>query len=124
MKNYKFEELNKDLQEQIKDTLQAYDEVTVYYENGAYHFGNVIKSHYADDKEFIGVYYADEVFTPEEKICNYISCFHSFPITYKGHRDYGMFEEMRSHRRNGKECIIKLVDGNAVIDKIVPRKEW
>ena len=77
----------------IMETLKAYDEVTVTYENGEYHYGLCIKSHYAPDHEFIGVYKANELYTLEQRTENYMQTFHDYPIWYKGKRDYKMLRE-------------------------------
>ena len=72
----KFENLPFDVQETIKGYLKAFNKVDVYYENGEYHFGVVIKSHYAPDHQFIGEYYAEDIYSPEERILNYVNEFH------------------------------------------------
>ena len=41
MKN--FNELPETIQSKIKNTLKAYEKVDVYFENGEYHFGLVLK---------------------------------------------------------------------------------
>lgn len=87
----RFEELPVDLQERIKNTLKAYDEVTVFYEYGQYTFGCCLKSTYGPDHEYIGTYKASEIFTADERILNYVNCFQDYPIQYKGKRDYSMF---------------------------------
>ena len=64
----KFENLPVDVQETIKGYLKAFNKVDVYYENGEYHFGLVIKSHYAPDHQFIGEYFAEDIYSSEERI--------------------------------------------------------
>lgn len=86
MKN--INELPMNIQEEIKNTLKAYDEVTVFYENGTYHFGLCLKSQYADDHEYIGTFKASELYGENERIVNYVESFHEYPIQYKGKRDY------------------------------------
>lgn len=104
----KFYELPETAQLKIKDTLRAYNSVDVYYENGEYHFGLVIKKNYAPDHEVIGTFYAKDIFTEEEMILNYVNEFQSYPITYKGKRDYSIFH-------TGKRETFKMVDGNIEI---------
>lgn len=106
MKN--FNELPETIQNEIKDTLKAYDKVDVYFENGEYHFGLVLKRHYAADHEVIGTYHAKDIFTEEERILNYVNEFQSFPIQYKGKRDYSIFH-------TGKTETFKMANGNIVI---------
>ena len=95
---------------EIKDTLKAYDRVEVEFENGQFHFstGSCLRAKYAPDHEFIGTVYADDIFTEEERIVNYVEAFHSFPIGYKGKRDYRMFEGLDWSAK------FALVDGNIV----------
>lgn len=85
-----------DVQEQAKRTLRSFDEVNVIFEYGEYHVstGIAVKSHYADDHEYIGHYKADDIFTPEERILNYVEAFHEYPIQYKGKRDYSMINSL------------------------------
>ena len=84
------------VQEQAKKTLRSFDEVNVIFEYGEYHVsaGIAVKSHYADDHEYIGHYKADDIFTPEERIINYVESFHSYPVQYKGKRDYNMINSL------------------------------
>ena len=102
----KLNELPKEVQEQVKSTLRAYSEVTVCFENGKYTFGLSIKAKYAPDYEYIGTYYAKDVYTEEERIVNYCEEFHSYPYEYKGNRDYNLIKDY-----NAK---YKMVDGNII----------
>lgn len=104
----KFNELPERIQQKIKNTLKAYDEVTVFYEYGDYHFGTCLKATYGEDHEYIGTYYAKDVFTEEERILNYVNEFQCFPIQYKGKRDYSIFH-------TGKRETFKMVNGNIEI---------
>ena len=106
MKN--LNELPIDVQERIKNTLKAFDEVDVFYEYGKYNFGVTLKSTYGEDHEYIGTYKAKEVYTEEERILNYVNEFQSYPIQYKGKRDYSIFH-------TGKREVFKMVDGNIEI---------
>lgn len=104
----KIYELPGTVQLRIRNTLKAYDSVDVYYENGKYHFGTVVKKTYADDHEVIGTYYAKDIFTEEERILNYVNEFQSYPMNYKGKRDYSIFH-------TGKREKFKMVNGNIEI---------
>ena len=106
MKN--FNELPETIQSKIKNTLKAYEKVDVYFENGEYHFGLVLKKHYAEDHEVIGTYFARDIYTQEERILNYVNEFQSYPIEYKGKRDYRIFH-------TGKRETFKIVNGNIEI---------
>lgn len=94
MKN--FNELPVNVQNDIKNDLKAYSECHVVYEYGMYHVGCgvCLKNEYADDHEVIGTYHAEDIFTPNERIINYIESFHDYPIQYKGKRDYRMLKEI------------------------------
>ena len=91
-----FNALPIDVQEQVKRTLRSYDEVNVIYEYGEYHVstGLAIKCHYADDHEYLGCYKAKDLFTPDERMLNYVEAFHEYPIEYKGKRDYRMLDSL------------------------------
>ena len=104
MKN--FNEIPKEVQEEVKNTLRAYPEVTVFFENGRYTFGVSIKAKYASDHEYIGTYYARDIYTDAERIINYCEQFHSYPREYKGKRDYNLIKDY-----NAK---YKMVDGNVI----------
>ena len=102
----KFNELPKEVQEEVKSILRAYSEETVYFENGKYTFGATLKAKYAPDYEYIGTYYAKDVFTEEERIVNYCNAFHDYPIEYKGTRDYSIMCDYSAK--------YKMVDGNII----------
>lgn len=119
MKNEKLNTLPKEIQEKIKDILKAYDEVHVTYEEGDYHFGLYLKLYYSEDFKVIGTFYAKDIFTDEERIINYIEQFHSYPSEYKGKKDWNMIHKIEGLRKNSQYAKIKLVEGNAVIDKIL-----
>lgn len=87
-----------EIREKVKSVLKAYDEVHVIFEYGEYHVsaGISLKAVYADDHKFIGTYKANEIFTPEERIINYVEAFHEYPIQYKGKRDYVWLKSLTS----------------------------
>ena len=109
----RFEELPADVQAEVKRVLRAYDECPVTYEYGRYDVGGgiCIKKNYAPDHEFVGVYYADDVFTEEERIINYAESFHEYSPLYKGKRDYTMWNKV-GYDWNAK---FKMVNGNLEI---------
>ena len=109
----RFEELPVDVQAEVKRVLRAYDECPVTYEYGRYNVGGgiCIKKNYAPDHESIGVYYAGDVFTEEERIINYAESFHEYSPLYKGKRDYAMWRKV-GYDWNVK---FKMVNGNLEI---------
>jgi hypothetical protein len=115
-----FNELPESIQEEIKNTLRVFDGCYVIYEYGKYNVttGIALKKEYAADHEFIGEYKANEMYSNDERIVNYIEEFLSYPAQYKGKKDWKMIKELENLRKNMKHAKIKLVDGNAVIDSI------
>lgn len=105
MKN--FNELPENIQAEVKDYLRAFDKIDVFFENGDYNYGACIKAHYAEDHEYIGTYKASEIYSPEEMIVNYVNNFHSYPIQYKGKRDYSILRNYKAQ--------YKMVNGNIEI---------
>lgn len=85
-------------QESIKSELRAFDKVVVFFEDGRFTHGVCLKASYAPDHEYIGTYRADEIFTEDERIENYINEFHDYPISYKGKRDYKLMRRMDEER--------------------------
>lgn len=79
-----------EIQKKILDVLKAYDKVTVSYEYGEYQVstGACVKARYGEDHEVFGTWYAEDVYTLEERTENYIEMFQDYPIWYKGVRDY------------------------------------
>lgn len=103
----KLSSLPQEVQERVKNTLKAYDEVDVWYEYGRYTLGTALTKTYAPDHRFVGTYRASDVYTEEERIVNYVNEFHDFPMAYKGKRDYAMLKDYNA--------TFKMVDGNIVI---------
>lgn len=89
-----FNTLPTSVQEDIMDTLKAYPEVSVYYENGSYHFGTLLKSNYADDYRYIGIFKDTDMYTEEERIINYMESFHEYHPAYKGIKDWKMIHDI------------------------------
>ncbi len=124
-----FNELPVEERARIRNTLKAYDEVVVFYENGKYVYGVCLKSHYAPDHEYIGTYRAEDIYTEDERIENYINEFHAYPPNYKGKRDYfnvtrRMDEEREYDSDTGEltQWIGKIIDGDFVLTHKVTRK--
>lgn len=92
-----------EIQNEIKDTLKVYDDCTVIFENGRYNVSPAIslKDEYAKDHKYIGVFYADDIYTAEERTENYINEFLEYPIWYKGKRDYAELKRRKLERANG-----------------------
>jgi len=57
-----------DVVEDVKSTLEIYNECNITFENGKYKVSSAIciSSEYAPDHKFIGVVYANDIFTKEE----------------------------------------------------------
>ena len=83
MKN--FNELPQEVQDKAKGVLRAYDQVNVIFEYGEYHVsaGLCLKAVYCEDHEFVGTYKA-------------VECFRSYPISYKGERDYRWINSLKN----------------------------
>lgn len=94
-----FNNLPKEVQNEIKKTLRAYDRAYVIFENGKYNVSVAIglKAQYAPDHKVIGEYKATGIFTEDERIINYIESFHEYPISYKGKRNYRMLKEIEGN---------------------------
>lgn len=129
MNRTNFNELPQDVQNKIKATLHVYDKAHVVYEYGEYHVssGICLKAEYAADHKFIGTYTAEELFTEEERIENYINTFNDYPANYKGKRDYQMLKKMQNRQFNEDhteytEWQGKLIDGNFELTEQVTRK--
>ena len=58
-----------------------------------------MKAQYAGDHEFIGNYKAEDIFTEDERMLNYMESFHEYPIQYRGRRDYSMLNKLNQMRR-------------------------
>ena len=70
-------ELPKAVQDEVLDTLKAYNEANVEFSSGKYHVstGLCIRAEYAPDHKFIGVFCADDIYTPEERDANHLETF-------------------------------------------------
>ena len=71
------EALPEDIQEKVKSTLKAFDEVSVDYEHGRFNVfaGYCVKKNYHYDHFVCGRYLQTEVYTKEERRQNFIEEF-------------------------------------------------
>lgn len=85
-----FNTLPNKVKAEVKKRLKMFPAVHVIFEYGEYKVstGICIDATYAADHKFIGRYTDKEIFTPEERIVNYVESFHDYPIEYKGKRNY------------------------------------
>lgn len=90
-----FEQLPIHIQNQCKDTLKAFNEITITFYNGEFHASTIngIQANYPKDYKYIGVVYQDDIYTEEERTQNYIETFRDYPIWYQGKRDYTALKE-------------------------------
>ena len=129
MNRTEFNQLPQDVQDKIISILHVYDKAYVDYENGSYKVSpNVcLTATYAEDFKVIGTYTAEELFTEEERIENYINTFNDYPANYKGKRDYQMLRKMKERQFNEDrteytEWQGKLINGNFELTEQVTRK--
>lgn len=90
-----FSKLPLNVQSEIKQVLSAFDECSVEQNKADdYEINTSTVLHTGDYNKFIGRYKAEDVFTVEERIINYVKEFRDFPfgmgITYKGKKDWKM----------------------------------
>ena len=92
-----FNTLPEEVKADVLSTLKSFNEVNVIFEYGKYHVstGISIKCHYADDHKYIGCFKADEMFTEDERMLNYVEAFHEYPVQYRGKRDYQMIDSLQ-----------------------------
>lgn len=71
------DKLPEEIQQEVRQTLKAYQRCNVYFEYGKFHTrtGYCIKAEYNFDHYVCGEYKASEVYTPEERRQNYIEVF-------------------------------------------------
>lgn len=103
------EQLPVGIQENVKSTLKAYNRVNVTFENGEYGLsaGVMLKQNYAPDYKVLGWIHADDVYTKEEQIENYINEFFSYPTNYKGKRDYDITRKMQDERVVEDDAVVQ-----------------
>ena len=103
----KFNELPREIQYDVMELLREYEDVTVWCENGRYKYDLLTKTKYMSNQEYIGRYYARDVFTEDERIVNYCEQFHSYPIEYKGKRDYDLIKDWQANYKMLKGNIVR-----------------
>lgn len=110
----KFSELPERVQGQCREMLKAYDSVNVSFENGSIQAstGTCIRSKYPADREVWGRYRAKDVFTESEQIINYVECFHSYPLKYKGRKDWGLIAALKEARKARQEISLIMIGGD------------
>lgn len=88
------------IQNEVRNTLRAYDHCDVWFEYGEYHVmcGACLKAKYAPDHRFVATFTKDEIFTETEQIENYINEFCCYPSNYKGKKDWQMIHKMSDER--------------------------
>ena len=111
-----FAALPEDVQDKARGHLRAFNECLIVFEHGRFSVGGgaCLAASYAPDHKVHGIVYADDIYTPEERICNYIEEFHDYPPQYKGARDYKMLKWMEQMRKDGHEIPVRLVNGVAM----------
>lgn len=84
----KFEDFPEDIQKDIISTLGAFKEVHVITEYGETKVttGLTMKSDYGFDHHIVS--FDQSILSEDQKILGYVNNFYSFPIFYKGERDY------------------------------------
>lgn len=71
-----------DVQAKVLDVLKAFNECPVSFEYGAYQVGGgmCIRASYGADHKFIGIAYADDHYTPDERNANFEEVFGYKPL--------------------------------------------
>ena len=77
----KLEELPEATQKKVRDTLKAFDQVTVTYERAQFTVstGTFLSAHYPTDHFVCGTYHQKEVYTPDERKANFLEEFGYLP---------------------------------------------
>ena len=88
-----FNELPKHVQAEVKEVLQAFSRCNVTLGEHGYKVNTSHALHNGTYDQYIGEYKAEEIFTIEDRILNYVREFRDFPfhangVTYKGNKDY------------------------------------
>ena len=86
------------IQNEIKKTLGVYPRCYVKLNNGIYSVSTSIKieNNYSEDFEIEEIK-ANEVLTQDEINLAFVNNFYSFPIEYKGNKDYKILKEAREN---------------------------
>ena len=101
----KFEQLPKETQNKVKSVLCAYDNCIVErkIKTGEYivSVSVALLNHYTT--EFVMKINKNDIYTEDEQIVNYVNEFRSYPVEYKGNKDY---RDARLKDRNYKAIMI------------------
>jgi len=82
-------DLPESVQESVKDTLRAFHRTSVYRKADGTHYDTTsFVIHTGVYDEFIAEFTDAEVFTDEERILNYVNTFRSYPVEYKGLKNW------------------------------------
>ena len=113
MKVQNFESLPIEVQEDVRNTLKAYNEVHIVFEYGRYNVSTCIAlcATYAPDRKVIGDVHKDEIYTKDEQILNYIDTFNDYPIEYKGSRNYDVLRQLKAAQIERRPYTLSLKDG-------------
>jgi hypothetical protein len=73
----KLDSLPTQVRDSVLDVLKAYDVCYIDFENGLFKVTNgvCVKASYAPDHEFIGVAYAKDMYTPDQRRANFKDSF-------------------------------------------------
>lgn len=105
--------LSKEEKEKALNTLTCYREISISHQYGGYHYttGHVLTAVYPSDFKFCGTVKDEDVYTEDELLLNYVNNFYSYPITYKGVRNYLILKKAQL-----KKLKLILVDGNIELE--------
>jgi len=101
------------VQQDIRSSLRAFSTVDVWQKaNGEYTVSASVFLSAGPSPKYIGEYKAEEVFTMDERIVNYVNAFRSYPFTHK--LRYTGKEDNRVLRDDW--TVAEMVDGNIVFN--------
>ena len=109
----RFNKLPVETQAKVKDVLCAYDTCTVEQNKNTKEYyvttSTLLTNEYT--RKFVMKVNKNDVFTKEEQIVNYVNEFKSYPLEYKGTRDYNKLQLLDNNYKailvNGNIDIVK-----------------
>ena len=109
MKSYEIKDLPEAVQQKIRSRLRAFSTVDVWQKaNGEYTVSASTFLSAGPSPKYIGEYKAEDVFTMNERVVNYVNEFREFPsghkFKYNGKKDYRAMQ--------GDWTVAEMVDGN------------
>jgi hypothetical protein len=109
-------ELPEEVQASVKSTLRAYDRTSVVREDGQFRESpsTCIKANYADDYK-VWRFKAEDIYTPEERMLNYVNAFGEYPARYKGQTQYPEILDFKGDYYSDKKAV--MIKGNIVLVK-------